>query len=413
MKLKWLPDANVKPTWRIPTSKLNDFDNLPMPKLRSRRPQNSVVGEREYSFGEGTRQDQESSPGYHCSPWRYFQITGPIDNRTYAILSRTTTCFKVSIEGSIDSHSKWRKFGRWWNNSYHLLSLADQSSLWSNTEITRSSVETIRMGLGSGPDPPTNHGFHEQPTLSESRRSTSPVRNISASPKFHGIRQLTLLNGLKRIIILFGTRHQRVAASSATYFPIYIHFLMKVHPTLMSSLQLGDHHRPHKPRQLSLSLTIIWTTPIHQTLGHLEDAELQKIKTEGAELSLHIERCLQQQIMAQTHPRTPILADRSHVKYICSISECDAERRRHQEEISLLAEKLIDKEAECKSLKTQNRMSGLQTDLADAKKRIEKLRETVARQNEEISSLKKNWSYLDVFDPPPYEEKAAFSSSAS
>jgi hypothetical protein len=35
---------------------------------------------------------------------------------------------------------------------------------------------------------------------------------------FQGIRQLTLLNGLKRIIIPIGTRHQReVAASSATY----------------------------------------------------------------------------------------------------------------------------------------------------------------------------------------------------
>jgi hypothetical protein len=145
-------------------------------------------------------------------------------------------------------------------------------------------------------------------------------------------------------------------------------------------------------------------------MGHLEDAELQKIKTEGAKLSLHIERCLQQQTIAQTHPRTPVLA----VKYTSSISERDAERRQHQEEISLLAEKLIDKETECKSLKTQNRISGLQTDLADAKKRIERLRETVARQNEEIPSLKKNqWSYLDVFDPPSYEKKAAFSSSVS
>ena len=144
----------------------------------------------------------------------------------------------------------------------------------------------------------------------------------------------------------------------------------------------------------------------------LEDAELQKIKMEGAKLSLQIERCLQQQIIAQNHARTPVLADRSHVKYASSISESDVERRQHQEEINLFAEKLRDKEAECKSLKTQNPTFGLQTDLASAKKRIERLRETVARQNEEIFSLKKNWSCLDVFDPPSYEEKAAFSSSS-
>ena len=82
-----------------------------------------------------------------------------------------------------------------------------------------------------------------------------------------GIRQLTLLNGLKPIIIPFGTRHkQEMAASSATDFPIYIHFLMKVRLTLMSSLHLSNHRGPHKPRQLSLSLTIIWTTSIYQTL---------------------------------------------------------------------------------------------------------------------------------------------------
>jgi hypothetical protein len=34
-----------------------------------------------------------------------------------------------------------------------------------NTDA-RSSVETLRMGLGLRPDLPTNHGFHAQPTLS-------------------------------------------------------------------------------------------------------------------------------------------------------------------------------------------------------------------------------------------------------
>jgi hypothetical protein len=94
------------------------------------------------------------------------------------------------------------------------------------------------------------------------------------------------------------------------------------------------------------------TNPSHsQNMEYLEDAELQKIKMEGAKLSLQIERCLQQQIIAQTHARTPVLADRSRVKYTSSIFERDVERRQHPEEIHLLAEKLRDKEAECKSLK--------------------------------------------------------------
>ena len=131
----------------------------------------------------------------------------------------------------------------------------------------QSSVETIRMGLGTRPDPPTNHGFHAQPTLAESRRSTSPVQMICASANFQGIRQLTLLNGLKRVIIPFGTRHQRqVAASNVTYFLIYILFLVKVRLTSMSSLHLSNHRRPHKPQRLNLSLTKIWTTSIYQTL---------------------------------------------------------------------------------------------------------------------------------------------------
>lgn len=99
--------------------------------------------------------------------------------------------------------------------------------------------------------------------------------------------------------------------------------------------------------------------PSHsRDMEYSEDAELQKIKMEGAKLSLQIERCLQQQIIAQTRARTPILADRSHVKYASSISERDVERRQHQEEINLLAEKLRDKEAECKSLKYRIPHSG-------------------------------------------------------
>ena len=158
-----------------------------------------------------------------------------------------------------------------------------------------------------------------------------------------------------------------------------------------------------------------FTTPRHTPAPlpqQHQDAELQMIQMEGAKLSLHIERCLQQQTIAQTNARAPVLAARSHVKDASLISERDVERRQHQEEINLLAEKLKDKEAECKSLKTQNPILVLQTDLADAKKRIERLRETIARQNEEIFLLKQNWSYLDVLDPPSYEEKAAFSLSS-
>jgi len=152
----------------------------------------------------------------------------------------------------------------------------------------------------------------------------------------------------------------------------------------------------------------------YRDMEYLEAAELQKIKIEGAKLSLQIELCLEQQNIDQTHARTPVLVDRSHVKYASSTSEHDVERRQHQEELNLLAEKLGDKEAECKSLKIQNPTFGLQTDLADAncKKRIESLRETVARQNEEIFSLKRNSPCLDALDPPSYEEKAAFSSSS-
>ena len=168
--------------------------------------------------------------------------------------------------------------------------------------------------------------------------------------------------------------------------------------------------------------------PSHsRDVEHLEGAELQKIKMEGAKLSLQIERYLQQQSIAQTNARTPVLADHSHVKYV---SECDAERRQHQEEINPLAEKLKDKETECnlkinllteklgdkeagcKTLTAHNPVSRLQMDLAVATDCVARLRETVARQNEVISSLKRNRSYLAMFDPPSYEEKAAFSSSS-
>jgi chromosome segregation ATPase len=128
-------------------------------------------------------------------------------------------------------------------------------------------------------------------------------------------------------------------------------------------------------------------------MEHLEDPVLHNIKAEGAKLSLQIERCLQQQIAAQTNARAPVLAGRSHVEYPSVISERDVERRQRQEEIRLLTEKLRVKEAECKSLKTQNPISGLQTDLAEARKRAERLQETVDRQNEEIISLKRNRSH--------------------
>jgi dynactin complex subunit len=182
----------------------------------------------------------------------------------------------------------------------------------------------------------------------------------------------------------------------------------------------------------------MWTTSIYQTLPILGIWSIQKTlssrrsKWKARNSHSSIERFLQQQITAQTNARSPILADRSHVTDASIISERDVERRQHQEEINLLteklrdkeaecknlkaqeinlfAEKLGDKEAECKALKTQNPVS---RDLAVAKDCVERLRETVARQNEVIFSLKRNRSYLAVFDPPSYEEEAAFSSSVS
>lgn len=56
---------------------------------------------------------------------------------------------------------------------------------YNNNTDARSSVETLRMGLGSRPDPPTNHAFHAQPILPESRRPASPVRIISSFANFH------------------------------------------------------------------------------------------------------------------------------------------------------------------------------------------------------------------------------------
>jgi hypothetical protein len=150
----------------------------------------------------------------------------------------------------------------------------------------------------------------------------------------------------------------------------------------------------------------MWMTSAHSVLGIWsiwKTLSSRRSKRRARKLSLQIERFLQQQITAQTNPRSPILADRSHVTYASLISERDVERKQHQEEINLLTEKLGDKETECKSLKTQEinplaeklrdkeaecralkTQNPVSRDLAVAKDCVEKLQETVARQNEVI-----------------------------
>jgi len=285
----------------------------------------------------------------------------------------------------------------------------------------RSSIETIRMGLGSRPDQLTNHGFHAQPTLppAESGRSTSPVRIISASANFYAFPGNSTTHSSERT----ETNHNSFWHSPSTGGGSVERYLFSdIHPLSNESAPDFDAISAFEQSPQTSQATTTEPFPYEniddlglpnpsysRDMGHLEDAELQKIKMEGVKLSLQIERCLQQQIIAQTHALTPVLADHSHVKYSSLMSERDVERRQHQEEINLLAEKLRNKEAECKSLKTQN---PLQTDLADAKKRIERLRETVSRQNEEIFSLQKNQSYSNALDPPSYEERPVFSSSS-
>jgi len=265
----------------------------------------------------------------------------------------------------------------------------------------RSSVETIRIGLGSRPDPPTNHAFHEQPTPLDSQCPVPPVQNISTS-NFHASPGNSTIHSSHQTepnhVSVDSFRHSSSFNESAPGFDVVSAFEQSSQTSQATTIESSPYENvddlgPFRSREME----------------HLEDAELQKIKAEGTKLSLQIERCLQQQITAQTNARSPNLTDRSHVTYASLISERDVERRQHQEEINLLAEKLRDKEAECKALKTQNPVS---RDLAVAKDCVERLRETVARQNEVIFSLKRNRSYLAAFDPPSYEEGAAFSSSS-
>jgi len=281
----------------------------------------------------------------------------------------------------------------------------------------RSSVETIRMNWSSRPDPPNNHGFPKQPTTPESRRSTPPVRNISVSATFPP-GNLTIPSSQRTVTNSF--RHSSSSAGggsvefsdihsssneSAPGFDVISSFERLSHTSQATSIEPFPHEHVDDfgPPTPFLS----------QDMEHLEDAELQEIKAEGAKLSSQIERYLQHQIIAQTNARASVLSDRPHVKYASSISEYDVERRRHQEEIRLLTDKLKDKEAECKRLKTQNPISGLQADLAEAKKYAEALQETIHRQNKELISLDKKLSYFNRFDPPSYDEKAAFSLSST
>ena len=279
----------------------------------------------------------------------------------------------------------------------------------------QSSVEMIHIGLGSRPDPAINHGFHDQPTPLDSRCSVPPVQNISTNSTIHSSHRTE-------------TNHVPIDSIRESSFS--------------NESAPGSDVCAFEQSSRTSQATTIEPSPYENVddLGpfcsrdteHLEAAELQKIKAEGAKLSLQIERFLQQQITAQTNARSATPADHSHGTYASLISERDVERRQHQEEINLLteklrdretecktlktqeinllAEKLRDKEAECRALKTQNPVS---RDLAIAKDCVERLRETVARQNEVIFSLKRNRSYLAVFDPPSYEEEAAFLSSVS
>ena len=283
----------------------------------------------------------------------------------------------------------------------------------------RSSVETIRMGLDTRPDLPTNHGFHAQPTQLDSRRSTSPLRIISASANFHAFPGNLTYQTETNHVSIDSFRHSS-SNESAPGFDVVSAFERSLQTSQATTIESSPYE------------DVDDLGPFHsRDMEHLEDAELQKIKAEGAKLSLQIERCLQQQTTAQTNARSPNLIDRSHITYASLISERDVERRQHQEEINHLTEKLRDKETECQNLKTQEinhlakklrdmevecnalkAQNPLSRDLAIAKDCVERLRKTVARQNELIFSLKKNRSYLAVFDPPSYEEEAIFSSSS-
>jgi len=151
----------------------------------------------------------------------------------------------------------------------------------------------------------------------------------------------------------------------------------------------------------------------------LSEAALLEIKAEGAKLTLHIERCLQQQTTTRSNARTIAPSTRSREQELFYTAQRDVERRRHQEDLDLLAKKLEEKESECESLKRmQNSMLGLQADLtanlASVEQRAEGLQETIDRQNKEISSLKrKGWMSWDSIDPPLYETNAEFSSSSA
>ena len=184
----------------------------------------------------------------------------------------------------------------------------------------RSSPETIHLGWGSSQDLPPNHGFHEQPIPLDSRCSVPPVRNISTS-KFNAFPgNLTIhsshLAETNHVSIDSFQHSSSAGDESAPGFDVISAFEQSSRTSQATTIE----HFPYENMD-DLDLP----NPSHsRDMEHVEDAEFQKIKMEGAKLSLHIERWLQQQITAQTNARSLILADRSHVKYV---SERDAERR--------------------------------------------------------------------------------------
>ena len=252
-----------------------------------------------------------------------------------------------------------------------------------------SSLETIHLGWGLRPDLPANHEFHEQPIPPDSWCSMPPVRNISTSANFNAFPGNSTIHSSQPTEMNHDSfRHSSSAGGSVEHYPF-----SDIHSPSNESAPGFDVVSAFEQSSQTSQATNIEPFPYENVddlgpsrfrdMEHLEDAELQNIKVEGAKLSLQIEQCLQQQITAQSN----VLADHSHVQYASLLSERDVERRQHREEIKLLTEKLKYTEAECKGLKTQHPV--LQTDLAEAEGRAERLQETVNRQNEEIVLLKR------------------------
>jgi len=270
----------------------------------------------------------------------------------------------------------------------------DPMAQYRDNMDARCSVETIRTSCGSRPDPPINGGFCEPPATPGSQRLTPPVQNISISTTFppgnliiHPSQQTEMNSFPHSSSSAGGGSVERYPFSdlhspsnkSAPGFDVVAAFGQ----SLQTSQATGIEPFPHEHMD-NLDLPAPF---LSQDMEHLEDAELQEIKAEGTKLLSQMERCLQHQIIAQTNARASVLSDPSPIAYASLISERDAERRRHQVEISFLTEKLRDKEAECESLKTQNPISGLPVEVQEADD----------YDDQEITSSNRNRTYVRKF----------------